>query len=97
MNIVKPTLGSLRILLMAAAAFAYFGATPKFAFAFINGLDVYTGDGTITWSSVKAGGYDFAFVKADEGVNAPDGRVCDEHVWRKRGRHLRRPISLCPC
>jgi GH25 family lysozyme M1 (1,4-beta-N-acetylmuramidase) len=74
MNIVKSTLGSLRILMMAAAASAFFGATPRFATAYINGLDVYTGDGTITWSSVKAGGYDFAFVKADEGVNAPDGR-----------------------
>lgn len=74
MNIVKSTLGSLRILMMAAAASAFFGAMPKSALAYINGLDVYTGDGTVTWSSVKAGGYDFAFVKADEGVNAPDSK-----------------------
>lgn len=44
------------------------------ASAFLNGLDVYSGDGTITWSSVKNAGYDFVFVKANEGVNATDSR-----------------------
>jgi GH25 family lysozyme M1 (1,4-beta-N-acetylmuramidase) len=74
MNIDKPTLGSLRTLMMASATCAILGAMPTSALAYINGLDVYTGDGTVTWSSVKAGGYDFAFVKADEGVNAPDAK-----------------------
>jgi len=72
MNIAKPTLESLRILMITAAASAFFGAAPRFALAYINGLDVYSGNGTINWTSVKNGGYDFAFVKATEGVNAFD-------------------------
>ena len=44
MNIVKSTLGSLRILMMAAAASALFGAMPRIALAYLNGLDVYVGD-----------------------------------------------------
>jgi len=72
MNIAKPTLESLRILMITAAASAFFGAAPRFALAYVNGLDVYSGNGTINWTSVKNGGYDFAFVKATEGVNAFD-------------------------
>jgi GH25 family lysozyme M1 (1,4-beta-N-acetylmuramidase) len=44
------------------------------ALAYLNGIDVYSGNGTITWTSVKNGGYDFAFVKATEGVNAHDSQ-----------------------
>jgi GH25 family lysozyme M1 (1,4-beta-N-acetylmuramidase) len=55
-------------------AIAVIGATSTQAVTYINGLDVYSGDGTINWTSVKNGGYGFAFVKADEGVNAPDSK-----------------------
>jgi lysozyme len=41
---------------------------------FIQGVDVYNGDGDVTWSTVKNAGYHFAFVKATEGVNFTDGR-----------------------
>ena len=44
------------------------------ALAYINGLDVYSGDGTITWSTVKNAGYDFVFVKATEGVDFIDSK-----------------------
>ena len=44
------------------------------AVTYINGLDVYSGDGTINWTAVKNGGYGFVFVNADVGVNAPDSK-----------------------
>jgi lysozyme len=62
----------IRIALCTAVAI--FGATRVQAVTYIQGLDVYSGDGTINWTSVKNGGYAFAFVKADEGVNAPDSK-----------------------
>jgi len=49
-------------------------ASPERARAYLNGIDVYNGDGTVNWAAVKSGGYDFAFVKATEGVNAHDSR-----------------------
>src|SRR6185503_12876642 len=42
--------------------------------AYIQGIDVYSGDGAVTWSTVKNAGYDFAYVKATEGVNFVDSR-----------------------
>src|SRR5262245_60348954 len=42
--------------------------------AYIQGIDVYTGDGTINWSSVKSGGISFAFTKATEGVDFIDAK-----------------------
>jgi GH25 family lysozyme M1 (1,4-beta-N-acetylmuramidase) len=62
---------SPRALAAIVLALAFLGALPARA-VYIQGIDVYSGNGTITWSSVKNGGYDFAFVKATEGVNAPD-------------------------
>ena len=44
------------------------------AVTFIQGIDVYTGDGAVNWTSVKNGDYSFAFVKADEGVSSADGQ-----------------------
>lgn len=44
------------------------------AVTYIQGIDVYSGDGTITWSQVAGGGYSFAFVKADEGTQAFDSK-----------------------
>jgi GH25 family lysozyme M1 (1,4-beta-N-acetylmuramidase) len=56
--------------LCAIAILAF--AQPSNAVAYINGFDVYSGDGAVNWTSAKNGGYDFVFVKADEGVDAPD-------------------------
>ena len=50
------------------------GPRPVLAVTFIQGIDVYTGDGAVNWTSVKNGGYSFAFVKADEGVSSADGQ-----------------------
>jgi GH25 family lysozyme M1 (1,4-beta-N-acetylmuramidase) len=36
------------------------------------GIDVYNGDGTINWASVKASGVSFAFIKATEGIGFQD-------------------------
>src|SRR3954462_8803586 len=53
-------------------AFRY--ALPAKAVTYIQGFDVYSGDGAVNWTSVKNGGYSFAFVKATEGVNFTDSR-----------------------
>jgi hypothetical protein len=44
------------------------------AATYINGFDVYSGDGTVNWTSAKNGGYQFAYVKATEGVDFIDSR-----------------------
>ncbi|HEX4414796.1 MAG TPA: glycoside hydrolase family 25 protein [Lacipirellulaceae bacterium] len=49
-------------------------ATSACAVTYINGFDVYTGDGAVNWTTVKNAGYQFAFVKATEGVNFIDSR-----------------------
>src|SRR5438105_15934576 len=36
------------------------------------GIDVYSGDGNPTWSTVKSNGYTFAWIKATEGVTYND-------------------------
>ncbi|MGZ3866139.1 MAG: GH25 family lysozyme [Bacteroidia bacterium] len=38
------------------------------------GVDVYSGNATINWNSVKAAGYDFAYAKATEGVGYTDSK-----------------------
>ncbi len=61
--------------LAALSAFVLLiGPRPVLAVTFIQGIDVYTGDGAVNWTSVKNGGYSFAFVKADEGVSSADGQ-----------------------
>jgi GH25 family lysozyme M1 (1,4-beta-N-acetylmuramidase) len=83
MNIVSSTLGSLRFLMMAAAASAFFGAAPRFALAYLNGIDVYVSDNgpnnaqPVNWTTVKNNGYTFAFVKATDGVNTYDDAFTD--------------------
>ena len=74
MKIAKSSLIGRRVLMVVGAASVFIGAMPKCAVAYLNGLDVYSGDGTVTWSTVKSSGIDFAFVKADEGVDAPDSK-----------------------
>ena len=53
-------------------AVAVNGATPLRVVAYINGFDVYSGDGTVNFYTAANGGYQFAFVKATEGVNFVD-------------------------
>lgn len=45
---------------------------PATALAYINGFDVYSGDGTINFYTAATNGYQFAFVKATEGVDFVD-------------------------
>ncbi len=47
---------------------------PVGAVTYIQGIDVYSGDGVVNWTTVKNGGYQFAFVKATEGVNFVDSK-----------------------
>lgn len=58
--------------LAAVATFTF--ATTTRAVTYINGFDVYTGDGTVNWTTAKNAGYQFAFVKATEGVNFIDSK-----------------------
>lgn len=44
------------------------------AVTYIQGFDVYSGDGAVNWTSAKNAGYLFAFVKATDGVNFVDSR-----------------------
>src|SRR6478672_3397117 len=64
--------GSTRRRLPLFLAAILYCLAPTRALAYINGFDVYTGDGAVNWTAAKNGGYDFVFVKADEGVDAPD-------------------------
>jgi GH25 family lysozyme M1 (1,4-beta-N-acetylmuramidase) len=41
---------------------------------YIQGIDVYNGDGAVNWTTAKNAGIQFAFVKATEGVNFVDAR-----------------------
>jgi hypothetical protein len=47
-------------------------STAATAVTYVQGFDVYTGDGAVNWTAAKNGGYQFAFVKATEGVNFID-------------------------
>ncbi len=49
-------------------------ALPSLAVDFIQGFDVYNGNGAVNWTTAKNGGYSFAFVKATEGVDFTDAR-----------------------
>jgi GH25 family lysozyme M1 (1,4-beta-N-acetylmuramidase) len=68
----QQTKAALFIAFTAAIAFAATSVTH--AVTYIQGFDVYTGDGAVNWTSAKNGGYQFAFVKATEGVNFIDSR-----------------------
>ncbi len=47
------------------------------------GADVYTGNGTINWFTVKATGLNFAFAKASEGVSFTDSQYVNNMVNAK--------------
>jgi GH25 family lysozyme M1 (1,4-beta-N-acetylmuramidase) len=64
----------VKLLSIVGFAISYAGTKDIWAVTYIQGFDVYNGDGAVTWSSAKSGGYDFAFVKATEGVNFTDAR-----------------------
>ena len=64
----------LHVLAVLGAFILLIGPQSVLAVTFIQGMDVYTGDGAVNWTSVKNGGYSFAFVKADEGVSSADGQ-----------------------
>lgn len=74
MRIAALSLAQLRALSVFGSTIVVVCSLASSASALLNGLDVYSGDSTITWSSVKNAGYDFVFVKANEGVNATDSR-----------------------
>ena len=45
------------------------------------GIDVYSGDGNPTWSTVKANGYTFAWIKATEGFTFNDSNFRHSDIW----------------
>src|SRR4051812_12095005 len=47
---------------------------PGYAIEYIQGIDIYHGDGEVDWKTVKKNGIEFAFVKATEGTNYVDKR-----------------------
>lgn len=53
---------------------ADFGLIPVGPTNLAVGIDVYSGNSTITWSSVKAAGINFAFAKATEGATYTDSK-----------------------
>ena len=70
-SIVQPLNGLKASIVALSAVLALSYTTPAGA-ALVPGVDVYSGNGNITWSSVKNAGCEFAFVKATEGVNFID-------------------------
>jgi lysozyme len=40
----------------------------------VKGIDVSKWQSTISWSQVKSAGYEFAFIRASDGLNYPDGQ-----------------------
>ncbi len=67
-------LTKLQALASLSAFILLVGPQSVSAVTFIQGLDVYTGEGVVNWTSVKNANYAFAFVKADEGVSNPDAQ-----------------------
>jgi GH25 family lysozyme M1 (1,4-beta-N-acetylmuramidase) len=58
----------------ASVLFLLVEAEPSLAVDYIQGFDVYNGNGAVNWTTAKNGGYSFAFVKATEGVDFTDAR-----------------------
>jgi lysozyme len=76
------------VLLLAAAAAALLAGPARAGGApagdeYLLGVDVSHHSGDVDWTQVKAAGYDFAYVKASEGMDDPDPRFA-EH-WQKLG------------
>ena len=78
MKIAMSNLERFRVLTAIGAASFLFGTLPTSAVAYLNGIDVYAGDNgnnnvqPVNWTTVKNGGYTFAFVKADDGSQDTD-------------------------
>lgn len=49
----------------------------------LRGIDVSHYSGAVDWEAVRGAGYDFAYVKATEGVDSPDPAFADH--WRRLG------------
>lgn len=49
----------------------------------LHGIDVSHYSGAVDWERVRAAGFDFAYVKATEGVDSPDPAFADH--WRRLG------------
>jgi len=94
----RNSLGS--VVVMLGLTVALLCAARTASAAFIQGIDVYSGDGSVNWTSVKNGGYSFAFVKATEGVNFTDSRFNTNMAAANAAGiyvgpyHLARPDSL---
>lgn len=54
---------------------------PEPAPGHVTGIDVSHYSGAVDWQAVRAAGYDFAYVKATEGVDAADPAFADH--WRR--------------
>src|SRR5262245_281485 len=64
----------MRLRSAAVLALTILYAAPIRAADFIQGIDVYHGDGAVDWETVKKEGIQFAFVKATEGDHFLDKR-----------------------
>src|SRR5205085_662012 len=69
---IAHSFSSPRRLSILCMAIILSGVAPIRAVAFINGFDIYSGDGATDFYAAANGGYQFAFVKATEGVNFVD-------------------------
>ncbi len=67
---LKRALDAGRILMVFFAVLAAVSAQAQTL-----GIDVYSGSGTITWTSVKSGGISFAWAKATEGTTVTDANI----------------------
>jgi hypothetical protein len=63
-----------RSLALVASIVVLIGAEHALAVTYIQGFDVYTGDGAVNYTTAKNAGYSFAFVKCDEGVSSADAQ-----------------------
>ena len=89
-----------QLVLSALAAFVSL-ACPQFvhvlqAATFIKGVDVYTGDGVVNWSTAKnTGGIQFAFVKATDGVIDIDSKFNSNMQGAHNAGVLVGPYHIC--
>jgi lysozyme len=58
-------------------------------------MDVYSGVGAVNWTSVKNGGYSFAFVKATEGVGFIDSRFATNMAGANSASVYVGPYHFC--
>ena len=70
-------------LLLAGALGAAGARAPGESAAGVHGIDVSHYSGAVDWERVREGGFEFAYVKATEGVDSPDPAFADH--WRRLG------------